>query len=173
MSHSCSSFVIGIGGGYTLDPRHIWIDVDEFETLAKRGFDALRELDLVAAQRDLQRAVDLYRGEFLADELYADWAHEERSSLHGLATRAFRALAVLAHERDDADAALACLKRLRELEPYDDSANRDYIAALRSVGRLSDARRCFLAFSERLKREFGETPSFDLKSRDSGPPLRG
>ncbi len=170
-----SSFVVAIAGGYALDRLHIWLDVDEFERSVNDGLAALRDLNLVAASSHLQRAVDLYRGDFLADEPYAHWAYDERSRLHVLAARAQRALAFLARERDDHVAALGHLERLCELEPYDDGAHREFITALLSAGRLGDAKRRYTAFAQRIRREFEQAPSFDLRSlrpsqeRPSGP----
>ena len=43
----------------------------------------------------------LYRGDFLADEPYADWALDERDRMHGLAGRAIRALTKIMFGRHD------------------------------------------------------------------------
>jgi DNA-binding SARP family transcriptional activator len=162
--HGHSSFVVGTAGGYALDRRNIWIDVDEFEREVQDGMAALRALEPAIATNHLSRASELYVGEFLPDEPYADWAFDERSRLHALATRAVRTLAILAYERDDSSAALGHLERLCAIEPYDESAHRDLIGALFSAGQLGDARRRYMAFAQRIRREFQEVPGFDLKS---------
>lgn len=162
--HGHSSFVVATAGGYTLDRRNIWLDVDEFERSVQEGMTALRALDAVDATNHLTRATGLYVGEFLADEPYADWAFDERSRLRALATHAVRTLVILAHERDDDDAAIAHLEQLCAIEPYDESAHRDLVSAFLSAGQLGDARRRYMAFAQRIGHEFDEVPGFDLKS---------
>jgi DNA-binding SARP family transcriptional activator len=163
-AHGSSAFVIAIPGGYALDGRRIELDTDAFERSASDGMAAMRALEFADANRLLKHAADLYKGEFLADEPYADWAYAERSRLHGLAVRSLRALAVLARERDDHGAALLHLEHLCALEPYDDGAHHELIAALYAAGRLGDVKRSYAAFARRMRQEFDAAPSFDLKS---------
>jgi len=129
-------------------------------------------LDQPTATRHLEHAIDLYRGEFLADEPYADWAYDERTRLASLATYALRVLIVLAHERGDELAAINHLERLSELEPYDSAVCRELVTALLYAGHHSEAKRRYTGFARRLRREFGEEPGFDLKSLrvSPGPP---
>jgi DNA-binding SARP family transcriptional activator len=162
--HAKSSFVLAIGGGYALDLQSVWVDVEEFERSVQEGSDAMDRLDHVAATRHFEHAIDLYRGDFLADEPYADWAYDERTRLATKATYALRVLTVLAHERTDWIAAIRHLERLSELEPYDSGVCRELITALLYRGHHSEAKRRYTGFARRLRREFGEEPAFDLKS---------
>lgn len=163
-AHGSSAFVVAIPGGYALDRRYIHIDADEFAQAVDDGMASMRALDFEAAISHLTHAVELYKGEFLADEPYADWAYEERSRLHGLAIRCVRSLAVLARERDDHGAALHHLNRLCALEPYDDGAHYELVVALYAAGRLGEVKRVYAAFARRMRREFNTPPSFDLRS---------
>jgi len=162
--HGQSSFVVYRDCGYGIDPRRVRIDVDEFERSVGDGLSALERLDTIAAKRHLEHADDLYRGEFLADEPYADWATDERRRLAGLADRAVRALAALAGECDDFACLVTHLQRLAELEPFDSSVQREFVSALLSAGRRSEAKRHYTAFAQRMRREFGQDPGFDLRS---------
>lgn len=164
LPHTGSSFVVAFGGGYTLDRERIWIDVDEFEQSVERGSAAMNRLDPGTAERHLEHGIGLYRGEFLADEPYADWAYDERSRLGGLARHALRVLVVLAQHREDHVGACRYLKRLADLEPLDSDVCRELITALLHHGRRSEAKRRYMGFSNRLRREFGEDPDFDLRS---------
>lgn len=162
--HARSSFVVAIAGGYALDHQSVWIDVDEFERSVQEGSEAMDRLDPVTATSRFEHAVALYRGDFLADEPYADWAYDERTRLASLATYALRVLTVLAYEREDPVAAIKHLERLSELEPYDSGVCRELITALLFHGHHSEAKRRYTGFARRLRREFGEEPGFDLQS---------
>ncbi|MDQ3850505.1 MAG: winged helix-turn-helix domain-containing protein [Actinomycetota bacterium] len=171
-AHTESSFILSTAGGYALDRRRIQIDADEFECAVEEGSAAIDRLDAATATEHLERAVKLYRGEFLADEPYADWAAEERVRLSGRAEYALRVLIVLAFERSDAQAAVKHLERLSQLEPYDSAVHREFIMTLLWLGRRSEAKRRYAVFSKRMRGEFGEDPDFDLKSLISEGPAR-
>lgn len=162
--HGQSSFIVAVPGGYTLDLRRTWVDVDEFQHCVEDGLAAMGRGDRPVSAERLERALELYRGDFLADEPYADWAAAERNRLCRLAARAASALAVLAKVRGDRDAVVEHLERLCELEPFDTDVHRQLIDALRTAGRRSEAKRRYTAFASRVRREFAEEPDFDLRS---------
>ncbi len=135
-------------GGYGLDTSRVALDADEFERALAVGETA--------------RALELYRGEFLADEPYAGWAHPERQRLHELACLALRRTAEARLAAADVAGARAALSRLAEMQPYDEDVHRELIAFELSRGRRSDALRRYTAFSHRLREAFGEEPAFGL-----------
>ena len=145
-------------GGYGLDPNRVWLDVDEFEHEAVTGVSALHAGNRQAARVHLERATALYRGDFLADEPYAEWALGERNRLRAVACEALRALVHLVSVPERA----RYLEQLAELEPFDDDVHRDLLAALLAMGRRSRAARYYESFRVRLMREFGEAPGFEL-----------
>jgi DNA-binding SARP family transcriptional activator len=153
-----TSTVLCRRGGYGLDPHRVWVDVDEFERQALAGISALHAGTPAAARDHLERATDLYRGDFLADVPYAEWALRERDRLRAVACEALRALVQLASPPDSAH----YLEQLAELEPFDDDVHRDLVAALLAMGRRSRAARRYESFRVRLMREFGEAPGFEL-----------
>ena len=164
VAYDSPAFVIADGGGYSLDRERVWIDVDEFEQSVEDARAAMARMESATANRYLEHAVELYRGDFLLDEPYADWARDERHRLAGLASYALRIATALAHERGDVAAALRYLEKLARLEPYDASVYRELVQVLLGQGRRGDAKRRYDRFSERLRREFGEEPDFDLRS---------
>lgn len=163
-----SAFIRSVSDGYALDRMTVVVDADEFETAVNLGLAAFHEADTTTATAHLEQAMRLYRAEFLADEPYAEWAQDERARLAQVAVRALRMLVILATERSDPTAAIEHLERLCALEPLDSGVNRDLVAALRAAGRRSDAKRHYMAFARRLRREFGEEPDFDLQSLAGG-----
>ena len=166
--HGVSSFVTARKGGYELESANIWIDVDDFEASARAGLTAVQSADTEMAEPALARAAALYRGDFLADEPYAEWAFAERDRLRDLAAQVLRALAQLKIEADDLDAGGEHLQRLAELEPYDMDAQRQLLSLLMRRGRHADALRRFEVVRRRYKRAFGEEPDLVLAELSSG-----
>ena len=157
-----SSVIIAHRGGYSIDRRRLRVDCDEFETHVRRGMGAFRANDTARAREELVAGLDLYRGEFLADEPYAQWALTERSRLAGVAGRGLRVLASIAVGRHDYDEATRHLERLATIDEYDVDVQRSLIAMCLARGRRSEAKRRYMALRSRLKHEFGEEPGFDL-----------
>jgi DNA-binding SARP family transcriptional activator len=160
LPHAESSFVLGRRCGYALDPGRVAIDADEFEAAANDGLRAVAAGEPASARADLERAVALYRGDFLSDDPYAEWALPERERLRALVANALRALGKLSG--DEPERACAYLEWLAQLEPFDNDAARDLISAWLRLGRRSRAARYYKAFQLRLMREFGEHPDFRL-----------
>ncbi len=157
-----SAFVLASSGGYELDRGAVWIDADDFETAATEGLRALAHNERDTATAALSRAADLYRGDFLAEEAYADWAFAERDRLRDLASQALRGLAEVMTAAGDLDAATQQLYRLAELEPLDVGIQRDLLAMLVRRGRRPEAARRYGLVQKRYRRTFGSDLPFGL-----------
>lgn len=155
-----SSFVVSRRGGYTLNGERVWIDVDDFEQEVRRGRVALAAMERAKAIERFERAIELYRDDFVADEPYAEWAFVERERLRSIAGDTLRSLSEL-YEHEPSKSA-AYLERLGGMEPFDNDVHRDLIAALLRLGRRSRAARHYHAFRRRLMGAFGDAPDFDL-----------
>ena len=158
--HGDSTFVVSHRGGYALDREHVWIDVDEFEADVAAGQRALVAGDGAEARVHFERATSAYAGDFLSDDLYAEFAMPERERVRGLHASTLRHLADL--NRHDPESACRYLEQLALLEPFDDDTARALISAWMRLGRRSRAVRLYRAFQVRLLREFGEEPDFGI-----------
>jgi DNA-binding SARP family transcriptional activator len=159
--HPPSSFVLATRGGYALDRRHVWIDADAFEALVTEGCAAAGHDD-DAAQDLIRQGVELYRGDFLADEPYAEWVLHERDRLRDLVASALRTLAEIETRRDDLPAATATLIRLSELEPFDIDVHRELFSLLLRRGRRSETLRRYETLRRRMLSTFDEQLDFSL-----------
>jgi DNA-binding SARP family transcriptional activator len=158
-----SAFVVAREGGYTLDARHVWIDASELERNVQAGLGALARGDSVTGAAALQRAIDIYRGDFLTDELYSQWALPERDRLRAIVSEALDAMVRLCLSTGETDRAWPFVERLAELHPYDMSIHRRRIALALLRGRRSDAVRHHTALRLRMMEIFGEAPDFELR----------
>ncbi|HYZ30180.1 MAG TPA: BTAD domain-containing putative transcriptional regulator [Thermoleophilaceae bacterium] len=161
-----SAFVLARNGGYVLNPERVTVDADEFEREAKAGITAHAANNRPEAVDRLQRALDLYAGDFLIDERFEDWAIPERERLRDLATKPLRILADLT---EDGELAAGHLERLAEMEPLDVEIHRELIALWLQQGRRGRALRHYRALQSRLMRELGERVAFDLTELARSP----
>ena len=147
----------------------MWIDADDFELERPRG--PARRRPAASSQTTeaaLTHAVGLYRGEFLAEEAYAEWAFTERDRLRDLAGQALHALAEIKEAQGDLEAATAQLQRLAELEEHDLDIQRDLLSMLLRRGRHADAVRRYDLVRRRYRKAFNEEPGFDLADVAAG-----
>jgi len=149
-----------LAGAYALGPS-VWVDVGAFEELVE---DALSQSEDELALAQIDRALELYGGDFLSDEPYADWAMIERERIRGLAEHALRTAVAIHEERHDFGHALQYARWLAELEPYDSDAQLALISLCLRCGRRGEAARRYGAFRSRLMRDFNEAPEFTLST---------
>jgi DNA-binding SARP family transcriptional activator len=162
------SLVVRDAAGYRIDLARVVLDVDDFQSGSAAGIAAHRRGDGAAAEPLLAEALSLYRGEFLADDPYADWAFSEREYLRSLAGKGLAALAQIALSSGRLVAAADHLQRLAELEPFDSHVHQMLIEVCLRRGRRTEAVRHYHALRARLHRAFGEQPDFELTSLAAG-----
>ncbi|HEY6762191.1 MAG TPA: BTAD domain-containing putative transcriptional regulator [Baekduia sp.] len=157
-----SSFVVATRGGYAVDRSRVWIDADAFEQLLTEGCRAGGEGDDDRGRDLIRDAISMYRGDFLADEPYAEWALSERDRLRDLAARGLRVLADIEVRQGDLPGATGTLIRLTELEPFDIDVHRELFALLLRRGRRSETMRRYETLRRRMLATFDERLDFSL-----------
>ena len=135
----------------TLDPEHVWIDLDHFEQLAE-GALCQRE---VSAYED---AIDAYGGDLLPEDRYEDWCAERREYLVELHTRLLLNLAEELARRGAHSAAAGRLREALQHDPTREDAHRRLMALYASAGRRDQAVRQFHVCRDVLRRELDLTP---------------
>ncbi len=125
------------------------IDVATFLSDAYAGLRSLRRGDIEAVDM-LERAESAYRGDFLQEDPYVDWAVGTREEARAAYLSVARGLADLASEHGDLDAACRHHLRVLELDPYDEAAHLGLISAMDANGRHGEAHRLYLQYSARM-----------------------
>ncbi len=162
-----SSFIVSRAGGYRLNLDRVTVDADEFESRVSAGL-AARHSEPEVADAQLESGLALYRGEFLADLPYAEWALAERHRLLEMACRALRELTDLRLERRMPAAAMHSLERLAAMQPYDEAVHRQLMELDIASGQHSNAMRRYSALRTRIRRTFDQDLAFtpaELKAR--------
>lgn len=155
-----SPYIVAENGGYRLNPELVSVDVDDFEREIAEGLRTLANGGREIAIARFEAAVERYRGDYLADDLYAEWTLLERERLRELVATPLRKLAEL--RADDPEVAVGYLERLAEMEPLDGEVQHQLMALLIAQGRRTRAARQYRIFEQRLLHEYGEAPNFSL-----------
>jgi DNA-binding SARP family transcriptional activator len=156
-----SAFVISGSGCYRLNLHNLTVDADEFERHVTAGLASVEDAPQMAA-REIELGLTAYRGDFLADAPYAEWAMLERHRLRDLACMGLRSLTEIQLASGLIDSAICGLERLADLQPYDEDVHRRLIELYVAKGRRSEAVRRFASLRARIRRTFGHDPSFTL-----------
>lgn len=156
-----SRIVFSRGSSYGLNMDLVQVDADELETRLTAGL-AAASADPSHAAHAIEHALALYRGEFLADVPFAEWAMAERARLHSMACGALHRLAQLYRDQGLLDAAQRSLDRLTVLQPLDESVCRELILLEILQGRGTEAKRRYERLRRSMTAEFGCGPRFTL-----------
>jgi DNA-binding SARP family transcriptional activator len=74
--------IVLVGTAYRIHPDLcVWVDVEEFDRRVEHGRRHEAAGDIDDAMRNYESAAALYRGSFLADDLYEDWSVRLREHL--------------------------------------------------------------------------------------------
>ncbi len=148
--HPPDHYVVADARTIALRPDHIGVDLIEFLQVADQGIELMARGDRAAAIGPLQRARQLYAGDFLEEDLYEEWAVEAREEARSRLLTVLRLLALLATEREDDESAGQYLGQLLEREPYDEDAWLALIAGQLRLRRHGEARRRYAAYARRM-----------------------
>jgi DNA-binding SARP family transcriptional activator len=123
-----------LGAAVVADRDSIRLDLDAV------SLDLAEYRRAVTAGR-LEDVVDLYRGEFLPEDIYASWSRRPREQTRSSYLAAVRQLADSAAAANDVDGIIGHLHRLLAVDPFDHDAHLKLIRTLDRAGRFGEARR--------------------------------
>lgn len=125
----------------------VWVDVHEFDKLATQTSIA-----------SLQSALDLYAGDLLPDDPYAEWTLGPRDQLRQLHRQASLAMAAQYRETHDYAHSLAVLTPLLAHDRTDEVVHRELIQTYALSGRRHDALRQYQACVDALAADLDVPP---------------
>ena len=120
----------------SLDPAHVWWDVDEFESILG-SILASSETSKTIDHRIAERLIALYRGPFLAGESDPPAIISLRERLHSRFLRTIRQASAALHERGENDAAIVLLEKAAEAVPTAEELCQALMRALSAAGRTA------------------------------------
>jgi LuxR family maltose regulon positive regulatory protein len=147
-------------GYYHLCPTvRVVTDVDEFDERYQRGCRLEKTGRTEEAAAEYEKAVELYRGDYLIEDLYEDWTMVERERLATAYVDMLDRLAAHCMERGQFwESIRACYKLLEKDRCHEDSYRllmRCYV----QLGHRGRALRQYQLCEKFLRQEYGRVPS--------------
>jgi DNA-binding SARP family transcriptional activator len=144
---------------YFVHREKVWVDSEVFCDLVKQGEDLARLERADEATMSLQRAVDMYRGDYLEEDLYTDWCAEERERLREVWFQAMEQLAALYAIKGDAPRAVQICRQALASESCRESLHRALMLYLWYQGREDEAVSQYHACARILNDALGVEPA--------------
>lgn len=137
---SCHEWIEFRNGLYWLDTsQNVSIDVQDFIKLSRESED----LSQVEPSRSLEvglKALELYRGSFLSEDLYADWTESVRENCRTKYVElALRTSNLLIECRGDQKGAAKTLRTALVHDPYREELHQSLMRCLMALGRTPEA----------------------------------
>ena len=157
---SGSRFVRHVGGGYALNVgRDLWIDTIAFADMLKQAHPLADAGEWAPAIEALEDALALYRGDFLTEDRYAEWAQTTRQRLHAQHLEGLTRLAACYAELGRLRQAISCCQRILGIEPYRESVIRQLMEYQDAAGHRVQALATFDEGVRALEEHLGVGPS--------------
>jgi DNA-binding SARP family transcriptional activator len=142
------------------DSTYIWVDAEAFENLLK---EAHTTTDPKRTEALLEEAAELYQGNYLLEELYAEWAAPRRDALQRAWVDLLLELANLQIEQHTEEQptylkAIDTLDRLRTADPTNETALQRLMIMLTHLDRRGEALQIYVQHVKMLKREYESDP---------------
>jgi DNA-binding SARP family transcriptional activator len=143
------------GLAYSFAPSYgCWIDVDEFELRTT----SITQGDEEFLLRNSQIAVNLYKGDYLAEALYDSWTLEERERLMARYLATATALAEKMAEKGDIQQAIQFSERVLRRDRCYEEAYQVLMKVYARSGSRSQALRTYTRCTQALQDELGIEP---------------
>ncbi len=150
--------------GYLLRADPDAVDARRFERLIDEGREALERGDRAGAAASLRSALDLWRGDPLADFTYEEFARSEIHRLSALRLDALELLATAEFDLGRTQEALSLLEAGISEDPLRERFRELQMLTLYRLGRHAEALRTFQAFRTAMAEDLGLDPSPSLRA---------
>lgn len=155
-----SEIVLFEGGGYRLSPYILLsADTDEFDAYYEEGRRLEEASRVPEAVAKYEKAAELYRGDYLIEDLYEDWTMIERERLVDVYTDLSRRLAVRYMERGRLREGVRTCYRILEKDRCDEDTHRLLMECYVRLGQRARALRQYRLCEQVLRHECDMMPS--------------
>jgi DNA-binding SARP family transcriptional activator len=150
---------------YFLNPDlTLWLDSAEFERLARAGRRLETAGQPAAAMNEYGRAEALYRGNFLEEDLYEEWANWPREHLRSTYLDLADRLSEYYGEQGEIDAAIALCQKMLRRDNCCEQAHRRLMACYYRQGQRNLIVRQYQLCEQMLNTELDVPPSVETQA---------
>jgi DNA-binding SARP family transcriptional activator len=149
---------------YQINPDlNLWLDFEEFERHAKAGRRLESAGKTAEAMAEYIRAEELYRGDFLEEDLYEDWAGLQRERIRAEYLDLADRLSAHYAQQGDHAAAISLCRKILEKDKCHEKAHRRLMHCYQAMGQTSMAVRQYQLCVRTLQTELDVAPSAETQ----------
>lgn len=147
---------------YSLNPAiNVCLDADEFTDRCRSGERLQREGRTEKAAAEYEAALALYRGDFLPEDLYADWAIAPRARLEEAYLTMLGCLAARHLELGRYTETISYCRQILSRDSFREDAYRYIMRCYSRMGQRNQALREFHTCEKVLQQELGVQPTHE------------
>ncbi len=159
------NYIVLEEGYYRLCPTiRVETDIDEFDAHYEQGRRLEKAHWTEEAAAEYEKAIELYRGDYLVEDLYEDWTMVERERLANAYVDMLGRLAVYYLESGQHQRSIWACYRLLEKDRCHEDSYRLLMRCYVGLGLRGRALRHYRLCEEVLEQEYGTTPSSETRS---------
>jgi LuxR family transcriptional regulator, maltose regulon positive regulatory protein len=160
-----TNFVFLEDGYYRLSPGvRVTTDVDDFDRHHERGRRLEKDLLMREAATEYEKAIELYRGEYLIEDLYEDWTMVERERLANAYIDILGRLAVHYMKVEQHQESIRACYRVLEKDRSHEDSYRLLMQCYACLGLRARALHQYRMCQRILGHEYGTSPSPETRS---------
>jgi ATP/maltotriose-dependent transcriptional regulator MalT/DNA-binding SARP family transcriptional activator len=153
------NFLVYRDGDYLLSQDFpYFVDTEEFDRLLAEGESARRSGDRGRLVECFERAVELYRGDFMQGS-YDDWVEEQRAYYKEQHLRMLETLAVAAQKSEDWSRSLKLAQRIIAEDQFREDVHCMIMRAQAALGNRAAVRDQYESLRKLLRKELGVEPA--------------
>ena len=164
-SAGLQNYILLEEGYYRLCPT-VWVvtDVDEFDRRYEQGC-RLEKINRIEGAAEYERAIELYRGEYLLDHLYEDWTMVERERLSNAYVDMLEQLAMYYKQTEQLQKRIQLCYRILKKDRSHENSHLLLTEAYALIGSYGRALHQYRLFKGVLKSTHGTEPSVETEER--------
>ena len=147
----------------TLDQRYCWVDLWAFESILEQANAQWKEGKILGAAQLMEKAIEIYKGPFLAQEIEETWKISLTELLRSKFLRSIEKLGQYCQQTDQWEKALDCYLKGLEVDDIAEEFYQGLMNIYSRLGRVTDA----LGVYQRYRKTFstlGLEPSAKIEA---------
>jgi LuxR family maltose regulon positive regulatory protein len=141
-----------------LDSELCDVDADRFLSLFKMAEEKEKRGDTKAALSFYTEAAEIYKGDFVPEELYAPWVDKMREELRGKFIELLNKMAGLHERQGSLKKAMDCYKKVIQVDPLIEESYQKLMTFYSGRGMYNDALRTYEECKKALKKGLKSKP---------------